>query len=137
MFLGLLRVFLVCRTFFGKPSPSRSRAADNSTLFVSQWLVPIIPTNHPWAKTDRFLRGIEVPLHLYANIYASGSVPIDWAPTRGGTVKYPVRNPAVRRYLRQLLPGRWQKVIKNDNTGEVHYFEYASGQIAGVKFFPS
>jgi len=59
-----------------------------------------------------------------------------------------VRNPAVRRYLRQLLPGRWQKVIKNGNTGEVHYFEHASGalhevsaerseQVAGVKFFPS
>jgi hypothetical protein len=41
----------------------------------------------------------------------------------------------VRRYLRELLPGRWQKVIKKGSTGEVHYFEHASGQVAGVKFF--
>jgi hypothetical protein len=51
-------------------------------------------------------------------------------------VKYPVRNPAVHRYLRQLLPGRWQKVIKQGNSGEVHYFEHASGQVAGVKYSP-
>ena len=78
-----------------------------------------------------------MPLHLYPNIYASGSVPTGWTPTRGSTIKYPVRNPVVRRYLRQLLPSRWQKVIKNGNTGEVHYFEHATGQVAGVKFFPS
>ena len=53
------------------------------------------------------------------------------------TFMYPVRNPAVRHYLQQLLPGRWQKVIKNGNTGEVHYFEHVSGRVAGVKFFPS
>jgi len=88
-------------------------------------------------ETDRFLRGIELPLHLYANIYASGSVPTGWTPTRGRTIKYPVRNPAVRRYLRQLLPGRWQKIVKSGDTGEVHYFEHSSGQVAGVKFFPS
>ncbi len=78
-----------------------------------------------------------MPLYLYSNIYASGAVPAGWTPTRGGTIKYLVRNPAVRRYLRQLLPGRWQKVIKNSNIGEVHYFEHASGQVAGVKFYPS
>jgi hypothetical protein len=78
-----------------------------------------------------------LPLHLYANIYASGSVPTGWTPTRGHTIKYPVRNPAVRRYLRQLLPGRWQKIVKSGDTGEVHYFEHLSGQVAGVKFFPS
>lgn len=76
-----------------------------------------------------------MPLHLYPNIYASGSVPIDWHPARGGTIKYPVRNAGVRRYLRQLLPGRWQKVIKQGTIGEVHYFEHASGQVAGVKYF--
>jgi hypothetical protein len=54
----------------------------------------------------------------------------------GGTVKYSVRNPAVRRYLRQLLPGRWQKVIKQGNSGAVHYFEHVSGQVAGVKYYP-
>lgn len=75
-------------------------------------------------------------LTLYPNIYASGLVPVDWTPARGGTIKYPVRNLAVRRYLRRLLPGRWQKVIKNGASGEVHYFEHASGQVAGVKFLP-
>jgi hypothetical protein len=76
-----------------------------------------------------------MPLHLYLNVHASGSVPLSWRPIRGGTVKYPVRNLEVRRYLRQLLPGRWQKVIKQGNIGEVHYFEHHSGQVAGVKFF--
>ena len=78
-----------------------------------------------------------MPLHLYPDVYASGSVPTGWAPIQGGTIKYPVRNPAVQRYLRQLLPGRWRKVIKKGTSGEVHYFEHASGQVAGVKFFPS
>ena len=27
------------------------------------------------------------------------------------------------------------KVIKKGNSGEVHYFEHESGQVAGVKFF--
>jgi hypothetical protein len=78
-----------------------------------------------------------MPLHLYPDVYASGKVPAGWVPVKGGTIKYPVRNPAVHRYLRQLLAGRWQKVIKQGNTGEVHYFEHASGQVADVKFFPS
>ena len=78
-----------------------------------------------------------MPLHLYSDVYASGSVPPGWSPTRGGTIKYPVRNAAVRRYLRQLLPGRWQKVLKQSNDGEVHDFEHASGQVAGVKSYPN
>jgi hypothetical protein len=77
-----------------------------------------------------------MPLHLYPDVYASGSVPVGWVPTKGGTIKYPVRNVAVHRHLRQLLPGRWQKVIKKGTTGEVHYFEHVSGQVAGVKYFP-
>jgi len=77
-----------------------------------------------------------MPLHLYTDVYASGSVPLGWVPTKGGTVKYPVRNPVVRRYLRQLLPGRWHKVIKQGNNGAVHYFEHASGHVAGVKYYP-
>lgn len=68
-----------------------------------------------------------MPLHLYPNVYASGSVPAGWFPTKDGTIKYPVRNQAVRHYLRQLLPGKWQKVIKQGNIGEVHYFEHESG----------
>ena len=55
----------------------------------------------------------------------------------GGAIKYPVRNPVVQCYLRQLLPGKWQKVIKKSNTGDVHYFEHGSGQVADVKFFPA
>lgn len=78
-----------------------------------------------------------MPLFLYPTVYASGSVPDTWEPVRGGTIKYPVRNAAVYRYLRQLLPGRWQKVIKRGNLGEVHYFEHESGQVAGVKYFSS
>lgn len=77
-----------------------------------------------------------MPLHLYADVYVSGSDPLGWVPTKGGTLKYPVRNLAVRQYLRQLLPGRWQKVIKQGNSGAVHYFEHASGQVAGVKYYP-
>ena len=74
-------------------------------------------------------------LHLYSDIYATGSIPDGWVPAKGGTIKYPVRNSEVLRYLRTLLPGKWQKVIKKGNYGEVHYFEHASGQVAGVKFF--
>lgn len=77
-----------------------------------------------------------MPLALYPDIYASGSVPQGWIPVRGGTLKYPVRNRAVLRELRRLRPGRWKKVIKKGNFGEVHYFEHESGSVAGVKFFP-
>lgn len=78
-----------------------------------------------------------MPLHVYPSVRASGSVPSIWAPVRGGTIKYPVRNPEVRRYLQELRSGTWRKVIQQGNVGEVHYFEHASGQVAGVKFFPS
>lgn len=77
-----------------------------------------------------------MPLNLYPNIYASGSVPAGWTPTQRGTIKYPVRNKVLGRYLRQLVPGRWQKVIKKGNLGGVHYFEHKSGQVADVKFLP-
>lgn len=76
-----------------------------------------------------------MPLNLYPNVYASGSVPSNWMPQQGGTIKYPVRNRSVIRVLRNLRPGNWQKVIKKGNS-EVHYFEHSSGQVAGVKFFP-
>jgi len=75
-------------------------------------------------------------LNVYPDIYASGSVPEGWTPLRGGAVKYPVRNRAVLRELRRLRSGRWQKVIKCGNIGDVHYFEHQSGRVAGVKFFP-
>ena len=76
-----------------------------------------------------------MPLNLYPNVYASGSVPKTWKPTRGATVKYPVRNLAVLRELRRLRAGSWVKVIKQGNVGEVHYFEHKSSSVAGVKFF--
>ena len=77
-----------------------------------------------------------MPLNLSPDVYTSGAVPPGWVPTRSGTLKYPVRNPAVRQYLRQLLPGRWHKVIKQGNSGAVHYFEHISSQVAGVKYYP-
>lgn len=76
-----------------------------------------------------------MPLNLYVDIYATGAVLQGWIPVRGGTLKYPVRNRAVLRELRRLLPSRWKKVIKQGNSGEVHYFEHASGKVARVKFF--
>ncbi len=78
-----------------------------------------------------------MPLHVYPNVLASGSIPEGWKPIRGGTIKYPVRKAVVRGYLRTLLPGSWRKVIKIGNIGEAHYFEHESGQVAGVKFFPT
>lgn len=77
-----------------------------------------------------------MPLNVFPNVYASGSIPSGWVPYQGGTIKYPVRNRALLHYLRELLPGKWRKVIKDGATGEVHYFEHASGQVAGVKFIP-
>lgn len=77
-----------------------------------------------------------MPLNLYPDVYASGSVSLNWKPVRGGTIKYPVRNRAVLRVLRDLRAGKWQKVIKKGHFGEVHYFEHVSGYVAGVKFLP-
>jgi hypothetical protein len=77
-----------------------------------------------------------MPLRVYRNIYASGSVPQNWAPSRGRTLKYPVANKQLLQHLRQLAKGKWQKVIKGGTTGEVHFFEHQSGQVAGVKFLP-
>jgi len=77
-----------------------------------------------------------MPLYVYPNVYDSGSVPAGWVAAKAGAIKYPVRNRTLLQYLRQLIPGRWQKVIKDGNSGAVHYFEHASGQVAGVKFFP-
>lgn len=77
-----------------------------------------------------------MPLNVYADVYASGLVPPDWGPSRGGTLKYPVRNRVLLRELRRLRAGKWKKVIKQGNSGEVHYFEHESGSVAAVKFFP-
>ena len=74
-------------------------------------------------------------LHVYPHIRASGSLPEQWEPIRGGAIKYPARNSQLRLYSRDVLPGQWQKVIKRGNIGEAHYFEHESGQVAGVKFF--
>lgn len=74
-------------------------------------------------------------LNLYPNVYASGSVPPNRRPSRDCTLKYPVRNKAVLRELRRLCAGKWKKVIKLGNVGEVHYFEHESGRVAGVKYF--
>jgi len=76
-----------------------------------------------------------MPLNLYRNVRESGSVPADWKPVRGGTFKDPVRNREALLELRRLLPGRWRKVIKLGNIGELHYFEHESGDVADVKFF--
>jgi hypothetical protein len=76
-----------------------------------------------------------MPLTLYSSIYTSGSVPKGWKPNRASPLKYPVANDEVHQHLRLLLPGRWQKVIKKGLTGDVHYFEHASGRVADVKFF--
>jgi hypothetical protein len=77
-----------------------------------------------------------MPLNLYPSIHHSGSVPAGWSPVPGGTIKYPVKNGVLLRYLRNLLPGKWQKVIKKGSPGEVHYFEHVSGQVADVKYYP-
>ena len=78
-----------------------------------------------------------MPLNLYTEIYGVRfSVPQGWMPVRGGTLKYPIRNQTVLRELRHLRVGKWKKVIKQGNFGEVHYFEHESGSVAGVLSFP-
>jgi len=77
-----------------------------------------------------------MPLNLYPNIYASGSVPTGWAPSRKAPNKDSVKNTVLLQDLRKLLSGSWQKVYKKGNTGDIHYFEHVSGQVAGVKFYP-
>ena len=79
-----------------------------------------------------------MPLHLYSDIYASGSVPEIFEPMKGEAIKYPVSNKLVLKELRRLNSGKWIKVIKLGNVGEVHYFEHESGHesgsVAGVKY---
>lgn len=75
-----------------------------------------------------------MPLNLYRGILASGSVPKGWTPSRNAALKYRVRNRAVLRELRRLRNGRWRKVIKLGDQGEIHYFEHESGNVAGVKY---
>jgi hypothetical protein len=77
-----------------------------------------------------------VPLNLYPNVYASGSVPTDWRPSKGGVRKYRVKNAQVMQVLQALFPGTWQKVIKKGTPGAIHYFEHSSGHVADVKYFP-
>jgi hypothetical protein len=76
-----------------------------------------------------------MPLHVFPNIRASGSVPESWRPNRASPDKFPVYNAPLLKYLRQLKPGKWQKVIKYGDRGEVHYFEHQSGVVADVKYF--
>lgn len=78
-----------------------------------------------------------MPLHLFGNIRASGSVPADWLPDRFSPIKLRVHNNSLLRHLRELRPGQWRKVLKGGSTGEIHYFEHESGAVAGVKFFPA
>jgi hypothetical protein len=61
-----------------------------------------------------------MPLDVYPNVHASGSVPTGWVPIKGRTIKYPVRNDRLRLYRRGLLAGKWHKVIKKGNSGEIH-----------------
>lgn len=76
-----------------------------------------------------------MPLKFYPSVYATGRIPFGWLPIKGGTLKYPVRNPAVLQELRRLQIGKWSKVIKRGTVGEIHYFEHESGGVAGVKFY--
>jgi len=76
-----------------------------------------------------------MPLHLYSDIYASGSVPENFEPIKGKAIKYPVSNKLVLKELRRLNIGKWKKVIKLGSIGEAHYFEHESGNVAGVKYF--
>ena len=76
-----------------------------------------------------------MPLNLCPNIRASGSVPAGWVAHKQSPRKFPVYDSDVLQHLRSLSPGKWQKVIKTGNAGDVHYFEHQSGNVAGVKFY--
>lgn len=75
-----------------------------------------------------------MPLHAYASIRASGSVPPDWVPDNRSAIKFRVHNARLLEHLRELRQGRWRKTLKGGSTGEIHYFEHESGDVAGVKF---
>jgi hypothetical protein len=64
------------------------------------------------------------------------AVPRTWTPADppSACLKRPVKNRAVLRILRSLLPGHWRKVYHYGKDGtEVHYFQHASGKVAFVK----
>ena len=74
---------------------------------------------------------IAMALTIYSSIRASGSVPPEWKPLRGGSIKYRVSNAKILTHLRSLRPGRWQKVIKRGTRGDVHYFEIRQARSRG------
>jgi hypothetical protein len=48
--------------------------------------------------------------------------------------KVPVKNRQLLRALQEAIPGPWVKVYRKGADGsEVHYFQHASGAVAGVK----
>lgn len=75
-------------------------------------------------------------LHLFNSWRESGRVSEQWQPSdsSGAVIKVRVHNKQLLAYLRELKPGRWQKVYREGRDGtQVHYFEHASGAVAGVK----
>jgi hypothetical protein len=78
-----------------------------------------------------------MPLHVYRSIYASGSIPQQWKPIRGGTIKYPIRERELNSIFVHFYLGNGEKSLRWVTQVEAHYFEHESGHVAGVKFFPS
>ncbi len=63
-----------------------------------------------------------MPLSVYPNVYASGSVPKDWSPLRGRTLKYAVTNKRLLQYLRQLLKGQMEESHQGRRNGRSPFF---------------
>src|SRR5688572_28283698 len=106
-----------------------ARVRNGQTMAASQLTWQKGTTRQPnWMRS-------RMPLHLYPSLAASEKLPQGWKPDPSLTHKSPVHNKKLLAYLRSLAAGKWQKVYKYGVGGEVHYFEYASGQVADVKFF--
>jgi hypothetical protein len=70
----------------------------------------------------------------------SPKVPAGWRPRSqpGATVKFPLTNVDLRRFLQSILPGRWVKVYHyGEDRSQIHYCQHESGKVFDVKFKPA
>jgi hypothetical protein len=67
----------------------------------------------------------------------SPKVPAGWKSRKqpGATIKVPLRNSALRKFLQEKIPGGWVKVYHHGADGsEIHYCQHASGKVFDVEY---
>jgi hypothetical protein len=91
-------------------------------------------------ESGRPTTGGTSPKNVYNGIKNAPKYPEGFTVRPGGLTKNPVDNKGLLDQLRQIEPGKWQKVYKDgyDATGNkvsIHYFESPSGKVFDVDVF--